>query len=582
MKQEFSPGRVNALHETLVNNAAESASPEYAGHGEAMDLPFVVVKLEDETNSSDAESVTEWTRPVEFAEDYDEEAGQDPKSVTETSTSKKYPLLKHECLGVKLKKNDGRKCSSQDFKDAGGPKKRASKQKNKSSSLPSTKGRTKTKTKTKTNTKRRIRSTTQFSKSQEALMQTFVESHTEELFRPNRKGANEYRSLWKDLMARVNAVEATANGHKTLSAVRKWAVTLKKTGVHPSRQHKERKTSLRSAPGVSAPYSRFKPASAISPQQATEPPLFPSMECGGKAQCCEKLEGALFEVLNFCKFMCTAIQRLEEKIDSLQSNSSHIQESHQNFPITDQVSWHRGAHWAPPSGSSRFGLSCLNLQKSPSLGPLEDNKMAPFSSPLARRGKPRLPRSSHSGKPASLADFQLDRPTSQRARRGGRRRRGRQRGSGGPRPVVPANQALVLGAPLSGASAKDVLPEKVPPMGPSSTASTEDEQLVLIGSSLRKVQISASEYLKAFKESDPLGAVGVILRAVFPDSVLAHSGVTGNQAAGVQQLDPNKIEAIREWLAEMFPKHDLNVRGVDWAACLGVITSVIKGLQNAE
>lgn len=68
---------------------------------------------------------------------------------------------------------------------------------------------------------------------------------------------------------------------------------------------------------------------------------------------------------------------------------------------------------------------------------------------------------------------------------------------------------------------------------------------VLIGSPMRKVRISASEYLKAFKESNPLSAVAVILRAVFPDSELVHSGVTGNPAAGITQLDPNKVEAIR-------------------------------------
>ncbi|KAJ8252838.1 hypothetical protein GJAV_G00206150 [Gymnothorax javanicus] len=103
---------------------------------------------------------------------------------------------------------------------------------------------------------------------------------------------------------------------------------------------------------------------------------------------------------------------------------------------------------------------------------------------------------------------------------------------------------------------------------------------VLIGSPLRNVRISASDYLKAFKEPDPQGAVRVILTAVFPDGALVHCRVMGNRPTGLLYLYPNKVEAIREWLAEMFPKHDLGDNGADWTDCLGVICRVIEGLRS--
>ncbi|KAJ8255941.1 hypothetical protein COCON_G00198050 [Conger conger] len=621
MKQEFSPGKGNSLHETGVHSAVESVSPEHAVHADDMDVPFIVVKLEDEHDSSDAESLVdaEWMRPVESPE-YDENAGQDPTSETEVSPfpTEKHSndaLPKHEYSGERGKQNVGGKaCLSPDFEDAGLPKNRASKRKRRGSAWTSIKRRNKQSVSTKTT------SVSRFSKSQEASIQTFMESHGKELFGPNKKRVDERQSLWKDLISQINT-EVSVNGQKTLTAVKKLAVVYKKAGVRPTREHKKRTSSRMcsrketvspldaeelawgststhkrlfpinihhhhpaargqgygtqpvgsSASGAWAPYSRFRPA-CISPQQAMEPPPFPYTEYDAKPQCCEKLEGTLFEVLNLCQFMCTAIQRLEEKIDSLQPNSSYMQESHLNFPIPEEVSWHRMAHssaWAkpPPSRGSRFGLSRLNVLSSPSHVPPPDDKPPPFHTPPARRGRPRFPQSNVTRQPAHPAAPQLDRLTPGRTKQGGRKPRGRARGR-------------VFAAPPSGIAVVDVLPVNVPLMGPSSTGNVKDEQLVLIGSSSRKVRISTSEYLKAFKESDPQGAMAVMLRAVFTDMVLAHSWVTWNRSGGIMQLDPNKIEAIREWLAEMFPKHDLDVRGVDWATCLGVISSVTKMLRT--
>ncbi|KAJ8350550.1 hypothetical protein SKAU_G00256800 [Synaphobranchus kaupii] len=542
MKQEFSPGKGNAL-QTLQHNAEESASPQYARHGEAQDSPFVVVKLEDEPSSSGTESEeSEWMRPVDSSEDEDEEHANNG-------------LVKDEYPRGKAKENNG--TSSSSHEDAGIPKKRASKPKNKRITSHSTRGRAKT------SPGRNMRSAPRFSKSQEELIQTFMESHGKDLFGPNMKGPDERQSLWEELISLVNA-EATERERWKTAAPPSARKRLCQTGTHhhhhPSARSQECGPQAfgSSAAGASAPYSRSKPASAISPELAAEPPSFPSMEYDGKAQCCKKLEGAIFDVLNFCKSMCTAIQRLEEKIDSLQSNSSHNRGSHLNFPVPEEVSRRRGACCSPEAKARHSGM----FRGSP---PTQ-----------ACRSRGRNPRSSQARQPAHPADSQPDKPTSRRARGG---RRGRSRGGRGRR-SMPANRAQVIGPPPPSVANAEVAPSV--PMEPSSKAPIEDRQLVLIGSPLRKVHVSATEYLKAFRETEPQGAVALILRAVFPDSVLCNSGVTGNQATGVQQLDPNRIEAIREWLAEMFPRHDLNVRGTDWATCLGAISNVIKSLRAEQ
>lgn len=67
----------------------------------------------------------------------------------------------------------------------------------------------------------------------------------------------------------------------------------------------------------------------------------------------------------------------------------------------------------------------------------------------------------------------------------------------------------------------------------------------MIGSPLRKVWIPLSVYKEVFKEVEPQKAVVPVLHALFPISTLSCSAITGNPAKGLQQLDPNKIEALR-------------------------------------
>lgn len=67
----------------------------------------------------------------------------------------------------------------------------------------------------------------------------------------------------------------------------------------------------------------------------------------------------------------------------------------------------------------------------------------------------------------------------------------------------------------------------------------------MIGSAFRKVWIPYSVYMDAFKQDEPQKAVVPVLHAVFPRSVLSCSAVIGNPQRGIQELSPNKLEAIR-------------------------------------
>ena len=67
----------------------------------------------------------------------------------------------------------------------------------------------------------------------------------------------------------------------------------------------------------------------------------------------------------------------------------------------------------------------------------------------------------------------------------------------------------------------------------------------MIGSARRKVWIPTSVYMQAFKEAEPQKALVPALHALFPISTLSCSSVIGDPLQGIQQLDLNKLEALR-------------------------------------
>ncbi|XP_056126643.1 uncharacterized protein LOC130104200 [Rhinichthys klamathensis goyatoka] len=67
---------------------------------------------------------------------------------------------------------------------------------------------------------------------------------------------------------------------------------------------------------------------AISPLAAMEPPVFPNAPEQSKSAVGEDQQNMLLEVLNYCRFLHAAVQRLEQKIDIQMSNEpSYVRSS---------------------------------------------------------------------------------------------------------------------------------------------------------------------------------------------------------------------------------------------------------------
>ncbi|XP_016418700.1 uncharacterized protein LOC107748440 [Sinocyclocheilus rhinocerous] len=333
---------------------------------------------------------------------------------------------------------------------------------------------------------------------------------------------------------------------------------------------------------------------AISPLAAMEPPVFPNAPVQSKSVVGEDQQNILLEVLNHCRFLHSAVQRLEQKIDRQMSNESSYERSSaklKNGPKRDaedrQLSWslsqqldppvQRNPRWIPPW---KRGLDRADLQQADNSS-LQSGK-PPGGGRGRGRGRGRRGRSSRSQRqsqtpdPASL----VSKPNGDEIRTASTddpqvcqvMKNGSQANTGSKRQQKRKKT-------LAQVDEEKIELEKMP-NNKEATLEVQVDNKVMIGSPLRKVWILLSVYKEVFKAVEPQKAVVPVLHALFPISTLSCSAVTGNPAKGIQQLDPNKIEALREFLAEMYPQFDVGVRGVSWAQCLGVINNVTKDLKK--
>ncbi|XP_067896501.1 uncharacterized protein [Heterodontus francisci] len=105
------------------------------------------------------------------------------------------------------------------------------------------------------------------------------------------------------------------------------------------------------------------------------------------------------------------------------------------------------------------------------------------------------------------------------------------------------------------------------------------EKLECLGKSDRKVELPASVIHLAKQRARPELASRFLIRHLFPDSILLRSNVYGAIRKGKAPLDCNKINAVREFLADCFPSFDLTEDGKDWKVCVDAINGVIRCLR---
>ncbi|GCB65422.1 uncharacterized protein [Scyliorhinus torazame] len=105
------------------------------------------------------------------------------------------------------------------------------------------------------------------------------------------------------------------------------------------------------------------------------------------------------------------------------------------------------------------------------------------------------------------------------------------------------------------------------------------EKLECLGRADRKVELPASVIHLAKQRTRPELAARFLIRHLFPDSILLRSNVYGAIRKGKAPLDCNKINAVREFLADCFPGFDLTEDGKDWKVCVDAINGVIRCLR---
>ncbi|XP_057874574.1 BEN domain-containing protein 2 isoform X2 [Melospiza georgiana] len=100
-----------------------------------------------------------------------------------------------------------------------------------------------------------------------------------------------------------------------------------------------------------------------------------------------------------------------------------------------------------------------------------------------------------------------------------------------------------------------------------------------VGDPARNVKVPGNHLVKARQKTKPKYAARHLVRVLFPKKTLLCS-VMGASARGRRTLDPNKVAAIREFLATNFPTYDLSERGKDWKTCITNVNSMIRSLRS--
>ncbi|KAL2089511.1 hypothetical protein ACEWY4_014199 [Coilia grayii] len=365
-----------------------------------------------------------------------------------------------------------------------------------------------------------------------------------------------------------------------------------------------KKMSVATASLVSAPYT--KPETAISPRVAMEPPGFPSLQVKMEEPCLDDKNSVLLQVLKYCQSLSTAVQRLEQKIDGLQEDFSRLYHHiHKDNPKEQHSPLWKKEH--PPTGkrgqiktsTSTYAVLPVaasqrelagNLKtyaRSPkTLGPSQPNgncteaDKAKESKTTGRRrgeGKSRG-RSKRESQPADTQEGPPPPPPKKERARRARQTKRRADADCEEGPCASKVAKILSELQERRTAARSSVEESCEATKNTSATNSQVKQ-VMIGSAFRKVWIPYSVYMEAFKQDEPHKAVVPVLHAVFPRSVLTSSAVVGDPQRGIQELSPNKLEAVREWLAEMYPRHELEVKGKAWAECLGVLNTITKKLK---
>ncbi|NWW33098.1 BEND2 protein, partial [Panurus biarmicus] len=253
-------------------------------------------------------------------------------------------------------------------------------------------------------------------------------------------------------------------------------------------------------------------------------------------------QNPLMEVLNYCQAMYDAIQRLDKKFDLLHRKVLEMQHTRIK-PLLLKP----GRHSPPVRVPLQNGHVQVNskVKHTPQSFQLESQQ------PAGRQSPP-LPtivstHSLHSSYTATNGMPDLS-PQSNLT------------------PSVVESTVNVASSPVAS-------PSIPAPSEPS------QENKAFVGDPARNVKVLGNHLVKAQQKTKPKYAARHLVRVLFPKKTLLCS-IMGASARGRRTLDPNKIAAIREFLATNFPTYDLSEHGKDWKTCITNVNSMIRSLRS--
>ncbi|XP_051515785.1 BEN domain-containing protein 2 isoform X2 [Myxocyprinus asiaticus] len=268
------------------------------------------------------------------------------------------------------------------------------------------------------------------------------------------------------------------------------------------------------------------------------------------------LQRTLGEILAYCQVTYGAILKLDEKFEILQAKVASIQTLHQNTALISQRT----------HVSSSYTDNCQ---------PKTEGSLTPDAASS-------MPHLVHSSSSSPLSSVESRKPPTL-----------------SPGPEVPSPPRLVIQNQCH-SSAKATATTRNSTQGPSfstnkmtlmqqlkervksqaqtssSASSADPANIRCLGNSERKVFLSNCVLQRAGKMARPSAAVRYLLRNIFTTEELSQSSTTGNPVRCLKRLDPNKINAIREWAVKRYPKYDLREKGKDWKVCLSVMNSTSR------
>ncbi|MCI4387860.1 hypothetical protein PGIGA_G00078800, partial [Pangasianodon gigas] len=304
----------------------------------------------------------------------------------------------------------------------------------------------------------------------------------------------------------------------------------------------ETKLEIRACSFEASPAGGDKHRACSSPNDST-----------GKSETSTEIFGTdplrtLGEILAYCQVMYEAIQKLDEKFELLQARVTHIQEDQihveedqsEIYTLDDteadqindesaETTYHVVHHQVPPSvppspeGSRTLDL-VVSSEKPTHPSPSQNQPQQSGSSPSPCR---------------AVREMLLQQ-----------------------RNVPEDHPDTNAGHSASPQTVREILHQR---------QKTPDPQRHNATAGSRKFVIPSSVLIMASAMARPTAAARFLMRSLFSRQELLHGSIRGYTARGLKKLNPDKINAIREWAQMTYPEHDLREKGKDWKACLAVM-----------